>query len=173
MVATVDIMEVNTVSETETSKSSGTVRFKAADNATVDTSNPLPIPTSDRTYSYEKWLAFKITGGTFTNITNVRFYMDGSLGYVTGVKLWYATDATFSTPVAPSNSNDPPQHDATGMTQVASTPSSGTPLTIGSGTYTTTGLKGDYLVLVMEVETTATASGSTGSETMTWAYDEV
>lgn len=172
MAATVSIMELNGAGATETAKESGTIRYKRADNATVDTSDPLPIPSSARTYSYEKWHRFKITGGTYTEVSNIRWYTDGSNGYVSGVKLWYATDATFSTPADPSTANDPPQHDAVAMTD-AFTATSGSPLTLGAGPYTSNGLAGDNLVTVMEVETTAAASGSTNSETLTWAYDEI
>ncbi len=47
MAATVIIEELNTGGETATDKTSGTVRFKNADNATVDTSNRLIIQTSN------------------------------------------------------------------------------------------------------------------------------
>lgn len=174
MAASVSIYEWNGTSgsQSSTAKESGTVRYQAADRQNVDTTYPLAIPSSGQTYSYEKWLTVSITGGTFTEVSNVRYYTDGSNGFVTGVKLWGATDSSYSTPVAPSTSNDPPQHDAVGMTNVF-TYTSGSPLTIGSGTYTTTGICGNYLVSVMEVETTASASGSTNSETFTFAYDEI
>lgn len=174
MAASVSIYEWNgsSGSQSSTAKESGTVRYQDSDRADVDTTYPLPIPSSDRTYSYEKWVTVSITGGTYTEVSNVRFYTDGSNGYVSGVKLWAATDTSYTTPVVPTETNDPPQHDAVGMTN-AFTYTSGSPLTIGSGTYTTTGICGNYLVTVMEVETTASASGSTNSETFTFAYDEI
>jgi len=172
MVATVSIMELNGAGATETAKESGTIRYKAADDAVVDTNDPLPIPTSNRTYSREKWHRFKITGGTYTSISNIRWYTDGANGFSTGVKLWYAADSSFTTPAVVTVTDDPPHHDAVDMTD-AFTKTSGSPLTLGAGPYSSNALVGDHLVTVMEVETTASASGSTGSETLTWAYDEI
>lgn len=174
MAATCNIREWNGASGSPayTNKDSGTVRFQAADRQNDDATNPLVIPTSNRTYSFNKWLRFYIASGTFTNITNVQAYTDGANGYSTGVKLWAATDSAYDTPAAPVNTNDPPQHDAVGMTDAFSY-TSGSPVTLGAGPYTTTGDAGDFLVMVMEVETTATTSGSTGNETLTVSYDEV
>jgi hypothetical protein len=175
MVATVIINEKNGAGETATAKTSGTVRFKNADNATVDTVAPLVIPTSNREYSYEKWLRLEITGGTFTNVSNVNFYTDGANGYegASGfVKLWAAADATYSTPVIPTETNDPPQQSAVAMTN-AFTYTSGSPLSLGAGPYSSAAEIGSYVVLVMEVETAATTSGASGDETLTFSYDEV
>jgi hypothetical protein len=172
MVATVILNEKNGAGETATAKTSATVRFKNADNATDDANDPLVIPSSNREYSYEKWVRAEVTGGTYTNITNVRFYTDGANGYNTGIKLWATTDATYSTPATPTETDDPPHHDAVDMTD-AFTYTSGSSLTLGAGPYTGNGEIGDYLVMVMEVETTATVSGNSGNETMTISYDEV
>lgn len=172
MVATVQIREKNGAGETATDKTSGTIRMKSADNATVDANDPLVIPATNQNYSYEKWLrAYIGTTGPDNNITNVKFYTDGSNGYGTGVKLWAASDSTYSTPVVPSNTNDPPQHDAVGMTD-AFTYTSAAPLTLGAGPYSTTSTDmADYLVLVMEAEAGAT-QGNVTAETITFIYDE-
>ncbi len=174
MAATTDILEYNGTSGAEvgTSKSSGTIRMQAADRYDDDTANPLVIPASDQIYSYQKFLSFTITGGSFTQITNVKFYTDGANGFSTGVKLWGDSNASYATPAAPSTGDDPPHYSAVDMTD-AFTYTSGSPLTLGAGPYTTTGDKGDYLILVMEVESSATTSGSTGSETMTIGFDEI
>ncbi|KKK62608.1 hypothetical protein LCGC14_3002610, partial [marine sediment metagenome] len=50
MPATVLIEELNGAGQTATDKTSGVVRFKNADNAAVDTANPLVIPTANREY---------------------------------------------------------------------------------------------------------------------------
>ena len=44
MAATVQIVEKNGAGGTQTDKTSGTIRFKNADNATVDTGNPMVKP---------------------------------------------------------------------------------------------------------------------------------
>ena len=175
MVATVQIREKNGAGETATDKTSSTVRCKMADDATVDANNPLVIPASGQNYSYEKWLRLYIgTTGPDTNISNPKFYTDGANGYGTGVKLWVALDGTYSTPVTPSNAQDPPQHDAVAMTN-AFTYTSGSPLSIdvtNTGPYSGTSTDiADYVILVMEAEAGAT-QGSVTAETITFVYDE-
>ena len=60
------------------------LRFKTNDNATIDNQDPIPIPTSGNINSYWKQIYLKCTGGTFTQIDNVKFYTDGS-GFGTGI----------------------------------------------------------------------------------------
>lgn len=173
MAATVLVREKNGAGETATDKTSGTVRFKNADDATVDLNNPLIVPASGQEYSYEKWLRMHIGGtGPSSQITNLEFYMDGAKGWEATVKLWAAADATYSTPVVPAEGNDPPQHDAVGMTD-AFTYTSGAPLSLGAGPYSTINTDmGSYLVLVMEVEPSSTP-GTLAGETATFEYDEI
>ena len=84
MAATVQIREKNGAGQTATDKTSGTIRFKKADDATVDLNNPLVVPTSLTEYSYQKWLRMYVSGGTYTQISNLRLYSDGSSGYGIG-----------------------------------------------------------------------------------------
>lgn len=163
MAATVKIYEKNGAGETATDKTSGTVRFKNADNATVDTSNPMVIPPSGTDYSYEKWLRFNVDSGTYTEITNVEMYSDGGNGLGTGVNAYAKTVAAYSTPAEATAT--------TGYTSVFSY-TSGSPLVVGAGPYTSTGDKGNYVVMMLTVDDTATA-GVTSSETITWAWDEI
>ena len=76
MAATVQIVEKNGAGGTQTDKTSGTIRFKNADNSTVDTSNPMVKPGAGTDYSFEKWLRFNVSGGTYTEISNI----DGRAG---------------------------------------------------------------------------------------------
>ena len=80
MAATVQIVEKNGAGGTQTDKTSGTIRFKNADNSTVDTNDPLVKPTSGTDYSFEKWIRFNVSGGSYTQITNIEAYSDGSSG---------------------------------------------------------------------------------------------
>lgn len=175
MVATVIINEKNGAGETETAKTSGTVRFKNADNATVDNNDPLIVPGSNTEYSFEKFLRAEITVVPDVEITNLEFYMDGANGYTSGIKLWGRGIAAYTTPAVPTETNDPPQIPV-GGTPVAATDAfswtSGAPLTLGAGPFTATGDIGNYLDLVMEVEI-ATANGASGDEVATWEYDEI
>jgi len=163
MAASVQIREKNGAGETATDKTSGTVRFKNADNATVDTSNPMVIPVSGTDYSFEKWLRFNVASGTYTEITNIEMYSDGGNGLGTGVVAYAKTVAAYATPAEATST--------TGYTSAFSY-TSGSPLVVGAGPYTSTGDKGNYVVMILTVADTATA-GVTSSETITWAWDEI
>jgi hypothetical protein len=163
LTATVQIIEKNGSGGTATDKTSGTVRFKNADDATVDTSNPMVIPSSGSDWSYEKWLRLKVTVAPDTEISNIVAYTDGTSGFGTGVNLWAKAVTAFATPAEGTAS--------TGYTD-AFTYTSSAALTLGSSTYTGTGEKGDHLVLLLEVQSTATQGTLTG-ETLTISYDEI
>lgn len=163
MAATVQIVEKTGAGGTQTDKTSGTVRFKNADNATVDLNNPMVKPPSGSDWSFEKWLRANVSGGTYSQITNLKAYTDGSSGLGTGVNLWAKAVSSFATPAEATAS--------TGYTNLFDY-TSGSPLSLGSGPYTSTGEKGDHLVLVCEVQSTA-SGGLTSSETLTLAWDEI
>lgn len=166
MVATVQIVEKNGAGGTQTDKTSGTIRFKNADNSTVDTSNPMVIPGAGSDWSYEKWVRLNVTVAPSTQISNIRAYTDGSSGFGTGVSLWWKNGGNYSTPAEGTAS--------TGYTD-AFTYTSGATLGLGTtnaGPYTGTGEKGDHLVMLLQVASTAT-QGSLTAETLTIAYDEI
>lgn len=163
MAATVQIIEKNGVGGTPTDKTSGTIRFKNADNSTVDTGNPMTVPPSGTDYSFEKWLRLNVTGGTYTEITNVRAYSDGANSLGTGVDLYAKTEASYSTPQEATST--------TGYTNFFDY-TSGSPLTLGAGPYDSTGEKADHLVMIMSVDDTA-SGGVTPGETLTIAWDEI
>lgn len=163
MAATVQIVEKNGAGGTTTDKTSGTIRFKNADNSTVDLLNPMVKPASGSDFSFEKWLRLNVTGGSYTQITNVRAYMDGANGLGTGVLLWAKAVASYATPAEATAT--------TGYTN-AFTYTSGAALTLGAGPFTSTGEKADHLVMMMEVQSTA-AGGLTATETLTVAWDEI
>jgi hypothetical protein len=163
MAATVQIVEKNGAGGTQTDKTSGTVRFKNADNATVDLNNPMVKPTSGTDYSFEKWLRFNVSGGSYSQITNVKAYMDGANGLGTGVGLWAKAVTSYSTPAEAT---------ATAGYTNAFTYTSGSPLTLGAGPYTSTGEKADHLVMMLAIDNTV-SGGVTPSETLTFAWDEI
>jgi hypothetical protein len=184
MAANVIIREWNGTkgSEAKTNKTSGTIRFKNADNATVDLNDPLVVPSSLREYSYEKWIRLAIEGGAFTQVSNLRAYSDGANNFGTGVKLWYASAANYDTPAIPDETLDPPQIPEAGSPQENMTDfftkTSASPIDIDAlnpGPFTDgSPLEdiGDFLVMVMEAETTA-SQGVLTAETLTFAYDEI
>lgn len=163
MAATVQIIEKNGAGPTTTDKTGGTVRFKNADNATVDLNNPMVVPGAGSDWSFQKWLRMNVTGGTYTQITNVKAYTDGSSGLGTGVNLWGKAVASYSTPAEETAS--------TGYANMF-TYTSGSPLALGAGPYTSTGEKADHLVMALEV-TSSASGGLTPSETLTLAWDEI
>ena len=77
MAAVVRIVQKNGAGATATDAASG-IRFKNADNATVDLVNPMVEPTSGSDSSFEKWLRLEVTGGTYSQITNIKAYSDGT-----------------------------------------------------------------------------------------------
>lgn len=164
MPATVQIVEKNGAGGTTTDKTSGSIRFKNADNATVDLANPLVVPGAPGfDYSFEKWLRLLVTGGTYSQITNVRAYSDGANGMGTGVDVYAKAVASYATPA-----------EATATTGYTSffTYTSGAPLSLGAGPFTSTGEKGDHLVMMARVAETA-SGGLTPAETLTVAWDEI
>ncbi len=163
MAATVQIIEKNGAGGTPTDKTSGQIRFKNADNATVDTANPMVKPGAGTDYSFEKWLRLNVTGGAYTEITNIKAYMDGANGLGTGVTLYAKAVASYATPAEATGT--------AGYTD-AFTYTSGSPLSLGAGPYSSTGEKGDHLVLMLAVGTTA-SGGITSSEVLTFSYDEI
>lgn len=163
MVATVQIGEKNTAGGTFTDKTSGTIRMKTADNATVDLNNPINVPSSGTNYSFEKWLRLKCTVAPSQQITNAKFYTDGANGFGTGIGLFAKAVTTFATPALGTAT--------TGYTNAFSY-TSGSSLALNAGTVTATGEFGDHTVLLMTVDNTATQGLLTG-ETMTWSYDEI
>lgn len=163
MAATVQIIEKNGAGGTGTDKTSGTIRFKNADNATVDLNNPMVKPGAGSDFSFEKWLRMNVTGGTYSQITNVKAYSDGANGLGTGVLLWAKAVTAYSTPAEATST--------AGYTNFF-TYTSGSPLTLGAGPYTSTGEKADHLVMMCEVQSTA-SGGLTASETLTLAWDEI
>jgi hypothetical protein len=163
MAATVQIVEKNGAGGTITDKTSGNIRFKNADNSTVDLVNPMVKPPSGSDFSFEKWLRFNVSGGTYTQITNVRAYSDGANGLGTGVLLWAKAVTAYATPAEATAT--------TGYTNFF-TYTSGSALTLGAGPFTSTGEKADHLVMMSEVQSTA-SGGLTASETLTLAWDEI
>ncbi len=163
MVATVTIIEKNGAGGTGTDKTSGTIRFKNADNATVDNNNPMVIPGSGSDWSFEKWLRLNVTVAPSTQLTNLKCYLDGANTFGTGVSLWAKAVASYATPAEGTAS--------TGYADAFSY-TAGSPLSLGAGPFTGTGEKGDHVVLLMQVASTAT-QGSLSAETLTFSYDEI
>lgn len=163
MAATVQIIEKNGAGGAQTDKTGGNIRFKKADNATVDLLNPMVKPASGSDWSFEKWLRLLVTGGAYTQISTIRAYTDGVSGFGAGISLWAKAVGAYATPALATSSAG--YANAFGYT-------SGAPLSLGAGPYTGTGEIGNHLVMALEVQSTA-AGGLTSNETLSIGWDEI
>jgi hypothetical protein len=170
MAATTYIREFNGVAPgTPTDKTSGTVRFKNADNATVDLNNPIVRPGSGTVYSYEKVLRLRIgaTGPTGA-ITSPRAFSDSANGFGTGVGMGAGGNGTYVQPINTVSSRAPQSPGFFSYT-------SGAPLALdvtNAGPFTGTNVDiADFLYLQASVASTA-SPGLTPVEVLTISYDE-
>lgn len=163
MAADVQIHEM-TAATTGVDKTSSTVRFKSADETSVDTNNRLQVPsTGNTTYSYTKQLRFYFNTAPSTDIQDLEAYSDGSNDFGTGIGVQYDTSGSFTTNV---------NTDISGTDLFTKTSSSPIDMdAVNTGPHTGTGYKGDFLRLQMTVEDTAEA-GTLTAETLTFAYTE-
>lgn len=168
MAATIEIHEMSALT-TGVNKTNGTVRFKAADNNAVDTSNPLQKPPSGTNYSFTKKLRARMTAAPDVQVENLRWYSDGNNGMGTGIAITaknigttfgtqYNTAMTGGTDLFSFTSGSPLDGDA-----VATGPF----LPAHNNTYI-----GDLIELQMSVASTA-SNGQVPAETLTLAYDEI
>lgn len=162
MAADVQIHEM-TGASAGVNKTSSTVRFKSADETSVDTNNRLQIPSSGTSYSYTKTLRFYFATAPSVDIQNLRAYSDGANSFGTGIGVQYTTSGSWA-----ANVNT----DIAGTDLFTKTSASPIDMdTINPGPHTGTGYKGDFLRLQMTVASTA-SPGTLTAETLTFAYDE-
>ena len=168
MAATIQLHEMSALT-TGTDKTSGTLRFKDADNATVDSNNPLVIPAAGSIYSYTKKTRLYMAAPPNTSISNLRWYTDGTNNFGTGVtmtckNLGVTWGANYKTLMAGGA-------DLFGKTSAAPLDGDGT----STGPFVpadNTTYIGDLIELQMAIASTAT-QGTLVAETLTAAYDEV
>lgn len=193
MVATVEVEYWNGGSNGSPNKTTAsTFRMRTDDNpATIDSTNPLVVPDSGLNYSFWVHIALSISG-TYTEVSNIRFYSDGAIGWTLG------TDGVLNRGNRDSGDNGVLEADyvvATGtvgttgdalddgtnghsfyngqttpVSDVANDTSS-SPALIDSNTYTTdSSTKAVVLQAVVDADAT---QGAQGSETFTFLYDEI
>lgn len=172
MAATIQIHEMTTDATTGVDKTSSTVRFKAVASTTstaVDANDPLVVPAAGTDYSYVKKLRAYMEAPPGTNISNMRWYTDGSNGFGTGVTATAKNlGTTFGTHYDTQMSGG---SDLFGYT-------SGSPLD-GDGTDAGPFVPGDdnsYIGDIIEIQIAVASTASNGAlsaETLTLAYDEI
>ncbi len=168
MAAVIQLHEMSAL-DAGADKTSGTVRFKDADNATVDLNNPLVIPAAGTIYSYTKKLRAYMQTAPAVQVDNFRWYSDGTNNFGTGIGVtvknlgttWganYKTQMGGGADFFSYNSGSALQGDVTDTGPFTSTE---------EGDYI-----GDLIELQMSVANSAT-SGSKGPEAVTLALDEI
>jgi len=193
MAATVAVEYWNGGSDgTPTKTSASTFRFRSDDSpATINATNPLVIPSTGNNYSYWTHIALAISG-TFTEVSNIRFYSDGTIAWTLGTDgkvVRGARDsgdqgcpeASYEVATGTSGTTGDYLDDATNghtyyngqttPTADVTSDTSGSPATIDSSTYSSADST-KAVVLQTIVDTDATA-GTQASETFTFLYDEI
>jgi hypothetical protein len=159
-----------------------TLKFKLADNTTLDTNNPIVIPAAGTVYSYYKFLFLKCTANADTHtINNVKLYSDGTNSLGTGVDLMVGLQ--FPVKNSGATTGYELANNANEMVAETALTSSATIFNYnsGAGLAVTISESGNiinaanettnYIVLQMNVSSTA-SPGATTQETFTWSYDE-
>ena len=148
-----------------TDKTSGTVRFKNANNATVDLVDPVVIPSSGDTPSFTKQLQLFVATLPDTQVDDFVVYTDGACIFGTGVSV--------------NASNNGTTYITATRRQIATNDFFafvvGTPFdlqTVASAAVTATGFCGDILCLQLVV-TASALPGQKLSETVTFQYSEI
>lgn len=159
------------------------LRFNAEDTNDQDTNSPIVIPGAGTEYSYWKQVYLICTQAPDTQVDGVEVYTDGSLGWGTG----------FTVKVGDGNQEKNSGSDAgydvanaqtvmTNHTHVAAstdlfsyTSGSARSVNISESGNIINALNEttDYLVLQLEVASTATLTGTKATETVTFSYDEI
>jgi len=191
MVATVNVQRITGPAGSKTYTTVTAVRLRTDDAITADTSNPIPIPSSGYNYSYWASICLDLSG-TFTQISNIRHYSDGSIGWTfgTGGELRRGNrdsgdhgcpDASYQQASGTAGTTGYAIEDATNghayyNTQTTKTANvandtSGSPAIIDSSTYTAAG-KTKHIVLQVKVASDAT-QGTQSAETLSFKYDEI
>jgi len=171
MSAVIKIFEMS-ASLSGTDKTSSTARFKLADNALANVSDPLTIPSSGVVVSYSKQVRVYCATAPSIYIDNLLAYSDGTNSFGAGISVTASNySASCGNPhvfVANHRSTLTASYNLFGMV-------AGTPIdldAIHTASVNATGFCGDILVMHMIVDNTA-APGASGTETLTIGYDEV
>ena len=159
-----------------------TLRFKVADDATIDSNNPVPIPAAGTNYSYWKQIYMYCDTAPSTQVDNVKFYTDGG-GFGTGITMnvgdqfptkTNASDAGYE--VADTATDIVASHTGIAAKTDAFTFTSGSTLAVSIGEtgsiINAIGETTNYVVLQLAVASTA-SPGDLDNETCTFQFDEI
>ncbi len=164
------------------------LRFKTADDATIDLNNPIPIPAAGTKYSYWKQIYLLCSTAPDTQVDNIKFYSDGT-NFGSGVTVKVGDETPDKTNASnagyevatgtPGDTGDEmvaAHAELTGSTELFGNYTSGAPkdvsITEAGNIINVQNETSDYIILQMEV-TSAASPGTLSSETLTWRYDEI
>ena len=164
------------------------LRFKTADNPTIDTVNPVPIPAAGTNRSFVKSLYMRCDIAPDTQIDNIRFFTDGG-GFGTGITTFIGdqfpvrnsgstaayrvatgTVGTTGTEMTANYLSITTKSDAFSFT--AGSPKTGPTISEAGSIINAVAETSNYFVLQVDVGTTATP-GNKPDETLTLIYDEI
>lgn len=158
------------------------IRYKRADNQTVDANNPIPLLAGFEAFSFRKHSKINVTVSPTGSISNLRWFATVPIA---NINLYAWTNATYTTG-STADYNDATGDGITGKTDAANKAtnivsagqrSSTTPLVVQAGTVIsnpTTGLgTQDYVVTQMSVSNAyAGGPGAVAAVTITYRYAE-
>lgn len=163
------------------------MRFKTADDATIDANNPIPVPTTGTNYSYWKQIYLYCGTAPAVKVDNVRLYSDES-GFGTGISLMVGDEFPTKTNAldtgyevatgTPGDTGDEMVAAHAGLTGSTDmfTFTSAVPLSVSiseaGNLIDAIGETTNYVVMQMEVISTASPNNLT-DETLTFQYDQV
>lgn len=149
-----------------TDKTSGTVRFKNADDQTVDSNNPITIPSSGTVNSFTKNLRFYCATVPSQYIDNLQAYSDGANSYRPGISI---NASNINNNYSATRTSIVGGNDLFGYT-------SGAAMDLDqyhTASVNATGFCGDIMQMQMVVASIANSGTLNASETITFSYDEI
>jgi len=199
MVATVEVREINGTKASMTCSGLTSARYCTTDSAIPGTGNSIPIPTSGYNFSFWKHHGLYMHGA-FTQIDNIRWFTDGTIGWNLGtsgglyVGMCSGTDKGIWTSNAIAGSVTEYVHASgtvgtTGIPlysghakvientlasawNLASVYTTAASLIVDTTTHTASGDISKLLLTQVAVDTDAT-QGTQDPETVTFRYDEI
>lgn len=142
----------------------GGIAFRSNDSADYQNpeDNPITIPSTGINRSYEKWIRFLCTVAPATQVTNFKVWGPNTQP-ATGLTVYWGTTATGATPTDSDSTIATIRQDTNFYSQA-------TAINV-SGTLTASGQETDFLVMQLDVESTAT-QGNMPQQTYNYSYDE-
>lgn len=166
MSATVSIQQATSSGPTATPITN--LRLNTDDTANPGTNNPLVKPSAGTNRSYWKTVYLNADTSPTGTINNVKIYSDGAIGW-TGCTLYIGSTGTYTQATGTPGTTG---NDSSVATANMQNYTSGSPKQLtGTITNPSTGKISDYVVMQVDVSTSAVA-GTLAAETITFQYDE-